>query len=63
MKKEFIDRFAPAQEDGIHPDLCAVRIDGNPEYSGWVDRIEEWSNHVLQPGTWLFPDGEIVQLY
>lgn len=62
LKQRFIDSFAPAQEDGAHPDHCAVKIDDNPEWMGWVDRREEWNSHVLQPGTWLFPSGEIVQL-
>ena len=61
LKRQFIADFAPIQED-VHPDLCAVRVDDIPEWKGWVDRWEKWNGHVLQPGTWLFPSGEIVQL-
>lgn len=62
LKQRFIDSFAPAQEENAHPDLCAIRVDDNPEYMGWVDRREEWNGHVLQPGTWLFPSGEFLRI-
>ena len=61
-KQEFVGANAPTNQDNVHPDLVAVECSNIEGFDpSFIDEVITRNGNVLNVGTYLFPNGEIIQ--
>lgn len=62
-RKNFVELYAPQNQDNLHPDLVAVECSNLEGFEpSFIEETITRNGNVLDAGVYLYPDGEVIEL-